>query len=387
MIRSNLSVALYRIISEYEPCHHSDNSIKGPDTDIPFNKVNETKKSLTSYPLWPVTATWALSEAALGGVLHALRIPFTGMFIGGSAVIFITLLGVFSTQKGAILRAMLLVMIVKALVSPHSPPPAYMAIAFQGVIGEFLFRWIRVTRLAALLLALLAMAQSALQKLIVLTLVFGRNLWESIDLFGNYIIGQFLPEAGTLDWSISLFLITVYCGLHILTGLITGLWAPSIAAAVQNELSQNRLSPPAPQPDADNHQLSGRKPRPLLKRKGLLLLGVVAVSVVILSYVFPVFEKSKGMAALIMIIRSVVLLSLWFFLLAPYLTGKLRTFLSRKQSLYAGEIDQILKIFPLLKAIIRNSWQRSGKYTSLKRIHFFIVFSLTQLMTINNSNP
>ncbi len=35
---------------------------------------------------------WAFSESALGGMLHALRIPLTGLFVGGSAVIFISLI-------------------------------------------------------------------------------------------------------------------------------------------------------------------------------------------------------------------------------------------------------------------------------------------------------
>ncbi|MCK5088079.1 MAG: hypothetical protein KAQ90_11190, partial [Melioribacteraceae bacterium] len=65
-----------------------------------------------------LTALWAFSEAALGGILHALKIPLTGLFVGGAAVIFISLIAYYSEKKHAILRATLLVVIVKFVVAP-----------------------------------------------------------------------------------------------------------------------------------------------------------------------------------------------------------------------------------------------------------------------------
>ena len=137
-----------------------------------------------------VTALWALSEAALGGALHAFKIPFTGLFIGGSAVLFITLIFFLSEKRGAIIKATILVMIVKALVSPHSPINAYIAVAFQGICGEVLFSLIKRREMAALLLGILSLLQSAFQKIFVVTLVFGRSIWEAIDLFGDFVIHQ-----------------------------------------------------------------------------------------------------------------------------------------------------------------------------------------------------
>ncbi len=132
-------------------------------------------------PIGRITALWALSEAALGGLLHAIKIPFTGLFIGGSAVIFITLIAFFNSERGTILKATLIVMMVKAIVSPHSPINAYLAVAFQGIIGEMLFLLIPSKNIAALLLGFLSLLESALQKLLVITIVFGQNVWEAID--------------------------------------------------------------------------------------------------------------------------------------------------------------------------------------------------------------
>jgi len=38
---------------------------------------------------------WALSESGLGGMMFALKIPFTGFFVGGFAVVMLGLIAHF----------------------------------------------------------------------------------------------------------------------------------------------------------------------------------------------------------------------------------------------------------------------------------------------------
>jgi len=344
------------------------------EVDTPDFKLNSVHR---------ITAMWALSEAALGGVLHALRIPLTGLFIGGSAVIFITLIAVFTTKRGAILKATLIIMIIKALVSPHSPLPAYFAIAFQGILGEILFRFIGVQKLAAFILGVLALLQSAFQKLIVLTLIFGQNLWESIDLFSNYVLSQFLVNNQEISYSISMILISVYVIAHLVGGIVAGLWAPVIASAVKGGINQTtkinllRLS------SIDKIDVPQKKRKHWWNKKSLIIFMIIALSIFILSYFFPVFEKSKGLAALFMIIRSIIIMLLWYILLAPFLMGKLQFFLNNKKIVYAAEITTIINLFPLLKLIIKNSWQDSINFKNIKRINNFVVVTLLHLLTID----
>ena len=42
--------------------------------------------------LFKLTALWAFVEVALGGMLHALRVPLTGVVVGGTAVAIISFL-------------------------------------------------------------------------------------------------------------------------------------------------------------------------------------------------------------------------------------------------------------------------------------------------------
>ncbi len=85
-----------------------------------------TSSNTKNLPVERITAMWALSEAALGGILHAFKIPLTGLFVNGSAVIFIALIAYYAQKSGAILRATLIVLLVKGGVSPHTPINAYL---------------------------------------------------------------------------------------------------------------------------------------------------------------------------------------------------------------------------------------------------------------------
>ena len=176
-----------------------------------------------------VTALWALSEAALGGVLHALSFPMAGLIINSSAVIFIALIAYYAEHKGDILRATLIVMIIKGMVSPHTPVNAFIAVAFQGVMGELLFRTKKYFTLSALLLAILTLLQSGTQKIVVLTIVFGNNLWESINIFTNFIIQKFhISDPSSGIHNISFWIITGYLLLHGIVGVLIGILASKI---------------------------------------------------------------------------------------------------------------------------------------------------------------
>ena len=137
-----------------------------------------------------ITALWAFSESAFGGILHALTIPLRGLFISSAAVLFISLIALFSKSSKEILKATLIVILIKALVSPHSPLIAYLAVSLRGVLGFLFFSAKKFYRLSALLLGLLVLFFSGIQKIVVLTILFGNMLWESLDLFIDQVSAE-----------------------------------------------------------------------------------------------------------------------------------------------------------------------------------------------------
>src|SRR5689334_22361641 len=86
-----------------------------------------------------LVALWVLNEAVFGGIIHGLKIPVSGLVVGSCAVICICLIAWYVPKKGAIIKAMVIVAIFKMMLSPQAPPPAYVALFFQGAMGELLF--------------------------------------------------------------------------------------------------------------------------------------------------------------------------------------------------------------------------------------------------------
>jgi hypothetical protein len=63
-------------------------------------------------------ALWAFCESGLGGILHAIKLPFTGFFVGGFACIILMLLAEqFKHKPYQTLKATILVMSIKFMVS------------------------------------------------------------------------------------------------------------------------------------------------------------------------------------------------------------------------------------------------------------------------------
>ncbi len=334
-----------------------------------------------------ITALWALSEAGLGGILHAFKIPFTGLIIGSSAVIFMTLLACFSDKKNTILRATLLVLIVKGFVSPHTPFTAYIAVGLQGLFGEFIFRWIKYPGIAAPILGALALFQSGIQKIIILTVVFGNNLWNSIDLFTDYILGQlFLSGTDSLPLSMSALFIFLYVGLHVTGGILAGIWAPLLSVKIENELKNKPelFNLPADADKSNNYLNKKKRKRPWHKFSNMMLLLIIS-SILILSYIFPVFEKNQGTAALLMVARSVLIMTIWYFILGPVIINKLRSYLNRKKMHYSPEIESIIGLFPLFRRIIRQSWAVSGHEKGIRRMDRFMTLLFIQVLTVQTT--
>ncbi|MBN3035180.1 MAG: hypothetical protein JW861_06310 [Bacteroidales bacterium] len=276
-----------------------------------------------------LTALWALNEAGLGGIMHALKIPFTGLFIGGMAMIIITLIAYFSRRDGgAILKGLLLVLIVKAGVSPHSPVTAYFAVSFQAVMGALLFRIIPAIRLAAVLLCAMGMLESAGQKLIHLTVIYGRSLWEAIDLFASQVVSELGGRPENMMVEASFWLIILYLGIYTAAGIMTGL----LAGKIPSELSFAMARIPAEKvvhlldqtTGAQNMQRSGRR----FWKRWLIFLTPLILIIPVMIFMFP--GNGGARSVLYLMLRVMTVFLTWFYLLAPVSMYLLKRLLRRR---------------------------------------------------------
>ncbi len=167
-------------------------------------------------------ALWVLCEAVLGGLMHAVKIPFTGIVVSSGAVICISLIAYYVPIKGAILKATIIVAIFKMMLSPHTPPTAYIAVFFQGLMGQILFFNLRFFRVSCILLAVFALVESAIQRLFVLTVLYGNNFWKALNEFIRKVTG----ETTITDYSLAAA--TGYVMVHALLGLIVSVFAGTL---------------------------------------------------------------------------------------------------------------------------------------------------------------
>ncbi len=165
-------------------------------------------------------ALWAFCESGLGGILHAIKLPFTGFFVGGFACIILMLLAEqFKHKPYQILKATLLVMSIKFMVSPQAPLPAYIAVGFQGLLAWLVFGILGRNLFSCMLFASLALLESALQKFLLATLIYGKSIWEALDLF---VIGLLKDFNLSQNFSFSYLLIVIYASIYFLWGLFLG---------------------------------------------------------------------------------------------------------------------------------------------------------------------
>lgn len=189
--------------------------------EIQKNHLNQSK-SINDNGL---ILLWAFAESGIGGILHALKIPFTGIFVGGVAIVCIALMAFYTNDRSTILKALGIVLLVKFAVSPHSPWQAYVAVIFQGYLGYFLFKSNQHFSIKCMLLSVVSMLESAIQRVIIMILIYGNTFMKAIDKAANTIAKSFgLVEVPSLVMSI----FGLYIFLHILAGVIIGLWLPSI---------------------------------------------------------------------------------------------------------------------------------------------------------------
>lgn len=336
------------------------------------NTTTTNNTSLHSDIVTRLTALWAFSEATFGGILHALKIPFTGLFVGGAAVIFISLIAFYSNKSTIILKSTLLVVLIKFIISPYTPINAYFSVFVEAFLGIFLFGIIKHHALASLLLGIGSLLFSAFQKLLVITILFGNTIWKSIDIFSNYIINIFI-SSHEVSIGFSYFLIGLYLVSHLTGGIIAGITAGRIPNWINNfsgEINYDKIIPA----DEINSRKGRRKRKPWFQKRSGILLIIIALFLVIISYFGNEFEANLPMNILIMFVRSILITTLWFLIVSPIAMKFLQKYLNDKKSSYSDEIENIVKLLPYMKAVVTYSWLASNSLKGFSRIKVFISY-------------
>ena len=317
-----------------------------------------------------LVALWVLAESFLGGLLHGLKLPVTGLLVGGSAMLCIMPMAWHFPKRGSVLKAMMLVMLMKFSLSPHSPFPAYLAVLFQGITGEFLLRGRRFFLLKCLLFGFLGMMESAVQRLLVLVFISGTEIWEALDLWVSKVSSGLGPAR------FSQWLALAYLLVHALAGLALGRLGWTLVSDSGNHFP--RLQPEnvlAVSPK------SGKKKRSIAGPFFALL--ALMLWMMLKSDLYPFAAKVPFYVPLLL--RMVWLYGLLVYLLVPVLDGIFRKFLAGRAAAYSGTLEEIKELLPEMLSMVRQAWKmRKKQKLGIRSFLQLLVFNILQT---NEKNP
>ena len=306
-----------------------------------------------------LTAIWAVSESGLGGLLHAAKIPFSGIFLGSFAVIIITYIAHSNTNRfNAIMKATLLVVLIKAIVSPHSPPMAYVAVLFQGILGASIYGAFGINKLSALSFGAIALFESAFQKILTLTIVFGMGLWESIVQFFEGMQNRLQA-----DWiaDLPMLFLIVYGLVYLIVGLIAGNIATRLPQKVLNKAEHLRAL------DLTN-DFAKTSPKGSKRKRIWLISGllVFAITVFLIS----------GMPnkALYIVLRTFGAIIFFLFVFNPLFKYLIQKWIKKRKDKEKKSLDAIVELMPAIRNNVSLAQKLVGpERNAFKRTKQFMV--------------
>jgi hypothetical protein len=326
-----------------------------------------------------LTALWAFTESGLGGIMHALQIPFTGLLVGGMAVIMICLIAYISEYRyKQILKSAIIVLIVKAMVSPYTPIPAYVAVSFQALLGFGLFRLMGVNFISIVLLSTITMLESAIQKLLILTLFFGESIWKAMD----NMIGLMATQFGSIVLNGSYWIVGIYLCIYLAGGFFVAWLAFRTIKSFKTEKSAFILDT-TNKPDMDPVKTKRSASKNNYKKLWILIFVMIALSAVL--FLFAADSKQGWLAVAKTISWTLSAILIWFMLIGPLFTKVIQRLLQKKESRYIDEVLKALSFLPVMRQLTALAWQQSKLLPGFKRWNFFFASLIHTALTYSES--
>lgn len=327
-----------------------------------------------------LTALWAFTESGLGGIMHALHIPFTGLLVGGMAVIMICLIADISDRNfKQILKSAIIVLIVKAMVSPHTPFPAYIAVSFQALLGYVLFSLLSVNLFSITLLSCIAMLESAIQKIIILTLFLGESLWKAMDGMIALLAKQF----GSIVLNGGSWIIGIYLLIYLVGGFFTAWLAYRTIISFKTKTASFFLKTNT-EINFDLIPSDKAQKKSNFKKLWILILLMLGSSAAL--FAFAGDSKQGWLAVIKTISWTLSAILLWYMLIGPLFTKAVQKLLQKKESRYSDEVLKTLSFLPVLKQLTAVAWQQSKLLKGFRRWQYFFTALIHTALTYTDAS-
>lgn len=265
------------------------------------------------------------------------------------------------------------------MLSPQAPPPAYIAVFFQGLMGEILFLQNRkMFKLSCIILAILALLESGLQRILVLTIVYGNDLWKVINDFINGLTRQKVAT------NYSLLIGSGYVLLHLITGVLIGWWASVLPGRIESWNKEDKYKIEINE-EPSTIIPSANKKRKRLK-KGLFIIWIILIALYAQSYFNIGQPLLPTHIAVKIFIRSLIIVLSWIFIIGPLLKQILHRWLQKEKTNSQLEIKEVLQILPSTQQLVIQSWKKSAHLKGRNRLSFFSKMILVNALRNEENN-
>lgn len=291
---------------------------------------------------------WVVCEAFIGGIIHGLHIPVSGLIVGSAAITCISLIAWYHPKAGSIIRATIVVLIFKMLLSPQAPITAYVAVLFQGLLGELIFRNRKYFSAAAIVFAVIALLESAFQRFLIMTIIYGSDIWTAINFLLNNLTGQ-------QQWTnYSKLFIAGYTAIHLVIGILLGYSISILPARIEKWKRHPLLEPVSPPLHNENKNWKFRK-------WWIAILWLLLVLLLAQSEWGPGKALVPSGTILPMLIRSLIIICSWILFLGPIMKWFLHRWLKNRQGKLKEEMEEVMSLLPATIELVKEGWQIAGR--------------------------
>lgn len=315
---------------------------------------------------YKLVALWVVIETFIGGIIHSFNLPISGLFVASGATVCLCLIGI-NYKSNAIIKATILVFIFKLMLSPQAPPTAYIAVGFQGLIACLLFSFKKYYSAKCFVLAILALVESGMQKIIVLTLLYGVTFYKAINEFVAKLLHTQQP------YNFSLIIASCYLLLHLIAAVWLGFFLKSLPTKITKWKEEFTLF-------TSNQIVTVMQPiNKTSKRKYRSLIKAIFVLFICVSLFYLTNNITSQYKILLLIQRFFVVIILWHFIVKPIVIFLMENWMKRYKQKNNKSVEIVLNLLPNIIAIVKLSQKEAAKEkAAFNRIKLF-----TKLMIIN----
>ena len=246
-------------------------------------------------------------------------------------------------------------------VSPQSPITAYIAVAFQGIIGAALFEKVKNQNLASYLTAILSLMETALQKLLVLLILFGTSFINASDAFITDIFQKLNMEVN----SFSVWILSIYLSIYFFWAIYIGYVCTNLPKEIQKrQLKFTQLS------YLESEFSLDKKNKNIWLNVLLITVGLTLILVLAIT-----FDSNILMIAFY---RTLIVILLWW-ILSPFLKKAAFFFLDKKRINYSSDFSSIFSLLPKIKSKIRPAYNMAKADVKGIAVYKEFVFNIIAL--------